>query len=45
MNPETVLAAAGSSAATMDMIAETPGLLMAESDAAGELVASAPKAL
>jgi hypothetical protein len=45
MNPETVLAAAGSSAATMEMIAETPGLLMAESDAAGELVASAPKAL
>ena len=45
MNPETVMApAAGSAAATMEMIAETPGMMMAESDAAGELVASSPKA-
>jgi hypothetical protein len=44
MNPETVLAAAGSAAATMEMIAETPGMLIAESDASAELVSSSPKA-
>jgi CxxC-x17-CxxC domain-containing protein len=45
MNPETVSApAAGSAAATMEMIAETPGMMMAESDAGAELMASGPKA-
>jgi CxxC-x17-CxxC domain-containing protein len=47
MNPEVVMAgqgsAAGSSAATMEMISGTSLMLMAESDAA-ELVASGPKA-
>jgi CxxC-x17-CxxC domain-containing protein len=44
MHSEVVMASpAGSAAATMEMIAETPGVLMAESDAA-ELVSSAPKA-
>ncbi len=44
MNPETVSApAAKSAAATMEMIAETPGMLLAESDAAAELVASSTK--
>ena len=33
-----------SSAATMEMIAETPGMMMAESDAAAELVAGSTKA-
>ncbi len=33
----------GSSVATMGMIAERPAMLMAESDAGAELVASAPK--
>jgi CxxC-x17-CxxC domain-containing protein len=43
MNPEVVmLAPAGSSAATMEMISETSLMLMAESDA-GELVASGSK--
>jgi hypothetical protein len=28
----------------MEMIAETPGMMMAESDAGAELVASGPKA-
>jgi hypothetical protein len=44
MNPEAVLAAAGSAAATMEMIAETPGMMIAESDASAELVSSSPKA-
>jgi hypothetical protein len=45
MNAEAAMAVpVGSSAATMEMIAETPGMLMAESDAVAELVASAPKA-
>ena len=45
MNPETVSASlAGSAAATMEMIAETPGMMMAESDASAEFVASSTKA-
>jgi CxxC-x17-CxxC domain-containing protein len=44
MNPETGLAAMpGSAAATMEMIAETSGMMMAESEAAGELVVSSSK--
>jgi CxxC-x17-CxxC domain-containing protein len=43
MNPEVVMAPAGSSAATMEMISETSLMLMAENDAA-ELVTSGPKA-
>jgi CxxC-x17-CxxC domain-containing protein len=39
-----VSAPPGSSAATMEMIAETPGVLMAESDAAAELRSSVRKA-
>ncbi len=45
MSAEAMMApAVTSSAATMEMIADTPGMLMAESDAAAELVASAPTA-
>jgi CxxC-x17-CxxC domain-containing protein len=44
MNAEAAMSApAGSSAATMEMIAETPGMLMAESDAVAELAASSAK--
>jgi CxxC-x17-CxxC domain-containing protein len=45
MNPEVLmLAPAGSSAATMEMIAETQGMLMVESDAVAELAAIGSKA-
>ena len=44
MNAGSLTAQAGSSAATMEMIAETPGMMMAESDAAAELVAGSTKA-
>jgi hypothetical protein len=44
MSPEAVMApAANSSAATMEMIAETPAVLMAESDAAAEMAVASPK--
>ena len=46
MNPETVpVALAGSAAATMEMIAETPRMMLADGEAAGaELVSSGAKA-
>ena len=37
-------APAGSSAATMEMIAETPGIMLAEGDAVAEFAVSSPKA-
>ena len=43
MNPEAGLVPSGSSAATMEMIAEAP-MMVAESDVAAELAVSAPKA-
>jgi CxxC-x17-CxxC domain-containing protein len=44
LNPETVSSSlAGSPAATMEMIAETPAMMMAESDAVAEFAASSPK--
>ena len=43
MNAGSMTPAAGSSAATMEMIAETPGMLMVESDAVAELAASGSK--
>ncbi len=42
--PAAMSSAAMSSAATMEMIAETPGMLMAESDAGAERAAAAAKA-
>jgi CxxC-x17-CxxC domain-containing protein len=46
MNPETVPAPlAASSAATMEMIAEAPALMLVESDAASDLLAGATKIL
>ena len=44
MNLETVPAAAGSAAATMEMIAEAPAMMIAESETAAELSASSTKA-
>jgi CxxC-x17-CxxC domain-containing protein len=47
MHPDAAMTAAppaGSSAATMEMIAETPNVLMAESEPVAELVAASPKA-
>ncbi len=44
MHPQVAMAAAGSQAATMEMIADAPARMMAESDAVAEFAASSPKA-
>ena len=44
MHAGSLAAPAGSAAITMEMIAETPGMLMVESDAVAEFAASSPKA-